>query len=125
MDILVVADNSSDETAEIVRAEGVRVIEHRETEPIGKGYALAFGTDALKMDPPEVVIVLDADCVVARAAVLVAWWKFGRSYISAKTLLAAPVYVLWKIPLYVNMLLRRRVLWTLTELDLSEGGEQS
>jgi cellulose synthase/poly-beta-1,6-N-acetylglucosamine synthase-like glycosyltransferase len=326
MNILVVADNCSDATAEIARAEGVRVIERRETERIGKGYALAFGIDALKMDPPEVVIVLDADCVVARAAlqllagrafeeqrplqaaytlrngfevspktalsnfaflvknvarpaglkrlnapclltgsgmafpwsalervsldtghlsedmwlsveltcagyaphfcenaavfgeapprermiktqrarwerghletmvraipklvwaawtqrrveelwlalelsvpplalllllissimgisfagmlfgleptpfgvalldfvfvgvaVLVAWWKFGRAYISAKTLLTAPAYVIWKIPLYVDALFRRRILWTRTERDVPEGGEQ-
>jgi cellulose synthase/poly-beta-1,6-N-acetylglucosamine synthase-like glycosyltransferase len=61
--ILVVADNCTDATATIARAAGANVIErHSETER-GKGYALAFGRDHLRADPPEVVIVLDADCL--------------------------------------------------------------
>jgi cellulose synthase/poly-beta-1,6-N-acetylglucosamine synthase-like glycosyltransferase len=86
MDILVVADNCNDATAEIARAEGVRVIDRRDTERIGKGYALAFGIDALKMDPPEVVIVLDADCVVARTALQ---HLAGRAFAEQRPLQAA------------------------------------
>jgi cellulose synthase/poly-beta-1,6-N-acetylglucosamine synthase-like glycosyltransferase len=62
-DILVVADNCTDETASIARANGARVIERSDASLRGKGYALAFGRDTLRADPPEIIIVMDADCV--------------------------------------------------------------
>lgn len=61
--IIVVADNCTDATAERARVGGVEVIERNEPDRRGKGYALAFGRDYLAAnDPPEVVLVLDADC---------------------------------------------------------------
>ena len=63
--ILVVADNCTDDTAMCARSAGAEVIERHDTERRGKGFALAFGRDALSHDPPEVVIVLDADCQMA------------------------------------------------------------
>jgi cellulose synthase/poly-beta-1,6-N-acetylglucosamine synthase-like glycosyltransferase len=61
--ILVVADNCTDATATIARAAGANVIErHSETER-GKGFALAFGRDHLRTAQPDVVMVLDADCL--------------------------------------------------------------
>ena len=64
MSILVVADNCSDATAAVARAEGARVVERTDPERRGKGYALTFGMEALAEDPPDVVIVVDADCRV-------------------------------------------------------------
>jgi cellulose synthase/poly-beta-1,6-N-acetylglucosamine synthase-like glycosyltransferase len=63
--VLVVADNCSDETAKIARAAGVEVIERQDPTRRGKGYALDFGVQHLKAAPPDVVVVLDADCQVA------------------------------------------------------------
>ena len=60
--ILVVADNCSDGTARIARAAGAEVIERSDTERRGKGYALAYGIDHLTPSPPDVLIVIDADC---------------------------------------------------------------
>lgn len=60
--ILVVADNCSDETAALVRACGAEAIERFDPQRRGKGYALDFGRNHLAADPPEVVIILDADC---------------------------------------------------------------
>lgn len=60
--LLVVADNCSDDTAQLVRAAGHDVIERHDTKRIGKGHALAFGRDHLRAAPPACVIVLDADC---------------------------------------------------------------
>ncbi|WP_108810022.1 glycosyltransferase [Sphingorhabdus sp. Alg231-15] len=66
--ILVVADNCTDDTPSIARAAGAAVVERNNSELLGKGYALAFGRDALAMDPPDSVIVLDADCTLGKGS---------------------------------------------------------
>jgi cellulose synthase/poly-beta-1,6-N-acetylglucosamine synthase-like glycosyltransferase len=60
--LLVVADNCTDATAAIARRHGATVIERHDPERRGKGYALDFGLRALASDPPQVVMVVDADC---------------------------------------------------------------
>jgi glycosyltransferase involved in cell wall biosynthesis len=67
--LVLVADNCSDDTAALARNAGAEVIERRDDALRGKGYALAFGVDHLRADPPDVVLVVDADCVVSRGAV--------------------------------------------------------
>ena len=62
--LLVVADNCSDRTAELARAAGAEVVERRDAERRGKGHALSFGAKELAEDPPDAVIVMDADCRV-------------------------------------------------------------
>jgi cellulose synthase/poly-beta-1,6-N-acetylglucosamine synthase-like glycosyltransferase len=62
--VLVVADNCSDETAAIARKLGAEVVERSDLERRGKGYALDFGVRRMRDDPPEVVIIIDADCLV-------------------------------------------------------------
>ncbi len=66
--ILVVADNCSDETAQIAKSCGAEVIERKDEQLRGKGYALAFGMAALRQHPPEIMIIVDADCHVADGA---------------------------------------------------------
>lgn len=61
-DVLVVADNCSDETASLVREQGVNLIERADDVRRGKGYALDFAREWLRQQPPDAVIVLDADC---------------------------------------------------------------
>ncbi|HKP60184.1 MAG TPA: glycosyltransferase family 2 protein [Polyangiales bacterium] len=63
--LVVVADNCSDDTAAIAARSGATVIERHDPERRGKGYALAFGLEHLAQDPPEVVIIVDADCQVS------------------------------------------------------------
>lgn len=60
--VLVVADNCTDQTASIAKDAGARVVERTSAELRGKGYALQFGLNQLRELPPEVVIVLDSDC---------------------------------------------------------------
>ncbi|HSN84651.1 MAG TPA: glycosyltransferase family 2 protein [Polyangiales bacterium] len=60
--IVVIADNCTDDTAEVARGAGAEVIERHAPEQRGKGYALAFGTDHLAADPPDLVLIVDADC---------------------------------------------------------------
>jgi cellulose synthase/poly-beta-1,6-N-acetylglucosamine synthase-like glycosyltransferase len=61
--LLVIADNCTDATAEIARNSGATAIERHDTERKGKGYALDFGLQSIASDPPEVVIMVDADCI--------------------------------------------------------------
>lgn len=67
--LLVVADNCSDETADLVRRAGHEVIERCDPDNRGKGFALAFGTDHLRAGPPACVIIFDADCETDAASI--------------------------------------------------------
>jgi cellulose synthase/poly-beta-1,6-N-acetylglucosamine synthase-like glycosyltransferase len=67
--LLVVADNCGDDTAALARAGGATVIERTDPERRGKGYALAFGLEHLAASPPEVLVILDADCAVSPGGV--------------------------------------------------------
>jgi len=60
--ILVVADNCTDDTAAIVQAAGVEVTVRADPARRGKGYALEFGVRHLGLNPPDVVVIMDADC---------------------------------------------------------------
>jgi cellulose synthase/poly-beta-1,6-N-acetylglucosamine synthase-like glycosyltransferase len=62
--LLVVADNCSDDTADVAAKNGAEVIQRSDSNNRGKGYALDFGLRYLAQNPPEVVVVIDADCIV-------------------------------------------------------------
>ncbi len=63
--VLVVADNCTDETAAVSTAAGAQVISRHDPDRRGKGYALGFAMRKLASAPPDVVIILDADCIPA------------------------------------------------------------
>jgi len=67
--LLVIADNCHDDTAALARGAGAQVVERHNDQLRGKGYALAYGVDHLRADPPDVVLVVDADCVLSDGAV--------------------------------------------------------
>jgi len=67
--IVVIADNCSDNTAEVARDAGVEAIERFNKEKRGKGFALDFGLQFLKQSPPEIVIVFDADCLISQGTI--------------------------------------------------------
>ena len=71
VDILVVADNCSDDTAARASAAGARVAERHDPVRRGKGYALAFGREVLAAAPPGCVVIVDADCVVEAGGIAV------------------------------------------------------
>jgi cellulose synthase/poly-beta-1,6-N-acetylglucosamine synthase-like glycosyltransferase len=61
--LVVVADNCTDETAQIARDGGVEVVERSDLTRRGKGFALQAGLTRLATArPPEFVVVVDADC---------------------------------------------------------------
>lgn len=62
--LVVIADNCTDETASIASSLGASVIERTNQNERGKGYALDFGLQYLKENSPEVVTVIDADCLI-------------------------------------------------------------
>ena len=66
--LLVVADNCRDATAAIARAAGAEVTERNDALRRGKGYALDHGVRWLERSPPAVVVIVDADCIVAPGA---------------------------------------------------------
>lgn len=66
--ILVVADNCTDDTAAIARAAGAEVIVREDPARRGKGYALEFGVQHLALNPPDVVVIMDADCELGENA---------------------------------------------------------
>jgi cellulose synthase/poly-beta-1,6-N-acetylglucosamine synthase-like glycosyltransferase len=67
--LVVVADNCDDETAAVAREAGAVVVERRDPARRGKGYALQCGLEFLRGDPPDAVIMVDADCLVGQQAV--------------------------------------------------------
>ena len=66
--LLVVADNCRDATAAIARTAGAEVTERNDALRRGKGYALDHGVRWLERSPPAVVVIVDADCIVAPGA---------------------------------------------------------
>ncbi len=60
--LLVVADNCSDDTADIAKRHGAEVTVREHAQKRGKGWALEHGRQVLAHDPPEVLVILDADC---------------------------------------------------------------
>ncbi len=61
--LVVIADNCSDETAKIARELGATAIDRQDSERRGKGYALDYGLKFIEKEPPEVVVLVDADCI--------------------------------------------------------------
>lgn len=60
--VLVVADNCSDGTAAVASGLGAEVIERFDATRKGKGFALDFARQHLRKNPPDVVLIVDADC---------------------------------------------------------------
>ncbi len=90
--ILVVADNCRDATADEARAAGADTIERHDPERRGKGFALAFGRDHLAGDPPDAVVVVDADCRIEPGSIerLAAAATATGAPVQASNLLVAP-----------------------------------
>lgn len=62
--VIVIADNCQDNTAELARETGVTVLEREHLTNRGKGYALDYAMQQIKDNPPEVLVILDGDCII-------------------------------------------------------------
>lgn len=90
--LLVVADNCSDATASVAGAHGADVVVRTDPTRRGKGYALDFGMSCLARDPPEVVLIVDADCRVGDGSIdiLARTCAAARSPVQARYLMQSP-----------------------------------
>jgi cellulose synthase/poly-beta-1,6-N-acetylglucosamine synthase-like glycosyltransferase len=64
MDIVVIADNSSDRTAEVARAAGVRCREREDPDHPGKPHAIAWALEREDVSTYDAVVIVDADTEV-------------------------------------------------------------
>lgn len=68
IDVFVIADNCTDDTAAIARSAGATVFTRHNTQKVGKGYALDYGLKAIWQEFPdndyEAYFVFDADNVL-------------------------------------------------------------
>lgn len=67
--ILCVAHNCSDLTAQVARRYGTEVIEVNQASSGGKPDAIKAGLCALDANPPDIVVIIDADCKVSKGAI--------------------------------------------------------
>jgi hypothetical protein len=92
LDVVVVADNCSDDTAAQAAAAGARVLERRDPQRPGKGRALAWAIERLGEDEhgPGAVVFVDADCTVTPNLVraLAARWRDGARAVQSRYLVA-------------------------------------
>lgn len=68
--LLVVADNCDDDTAHVAEEAGAEVLQRFDATRRGKGFALDYGVRYLGSgdEPPEVVVVVDADCLLGKGS---------------------------------------------------------
>ncbi len=90
-DIVVVADNCGDRTAEVARAAGAQVWERTDTSHRGKGYALRWALHSrASLSEYDAVCVFDADNVVqsnflrVMAAELASGHRASQAYLDTK-----------------------------------------
>ncbi len=58
--------------------------------------------------------ILATAFLLAVALLLAAWWRHGRSELPVGALMRIPLYILWKIPIYVGFFTRRQTGWNRT-----------
>jgi cellulose synthase/poly-beta-1,6-N-acetylglucosamine synthase-like glycosyltransferase len=67
-DVLVIADNCTDDTAARAHEAGARVLEHADATQKSKGYAIEYLIDAIKksgeFDAVDALVIIDADSTV-------------------------------------------------------------
>jgi 1,2-diacylglycerol 3-beta-glucosyltransferase len=92
LDVVVIADNCSDDTAAHATAAGARVLERADPDRPGKGRALAWALQRLgDGDPrPDAVVVVDADCTATPNLLraFAARWRDGARAVQSRYLVA-------------------------------------
>src|SRR5215831_2477025 len=90
-EVLVVADNCTDDTAAVARAAGAHVMARDEPGLRGKGYALQWTFERVlaRPSPPDAIVVVDADSVADPnfLAILVGRFETGSETVQGESLL--------------------------------------
>jgi cellulose synthase/poly-beta-1,6-N-acetylglucosamine synthase-like glycosyltransferase len=91
-EIVVVADNCTDATADLARVAGARVLVRTDTARLGKGFALKFAFGILLNEGFDAVLVIDADSVVDSNFLLevVRLFRAGADGVQARYLVLNP-----------------------------------
>src|SRR3546814_2115493 len=80
------------------------------------GLALLAGVGALSGNWMPLFLT-SAAFGFAAAALLAAWWRHGRGILPLAALLRIPIYILWKIPIYVGFFTRNQKAWNRTRRE--------
>ncbi|MDJ0694387.1 MAG: glycosyltransferase family 2 protein [Mastigocoleus sp. MO_188.B34] len=67
---------------------------------------------------PAMILTVAGCCLLL--AISIAWVKFGRADIPLHKLLIIPIYVLWKIPIYLKFLVKPQKVWERTKRESIE-----
>ncbi len=67
---------------------------------------------------PAMILTVAGCCLFL--AISIAWVKFGRADIPLHKLLIIPIYVLWKIPIYLKFLVKPQKVWERTKRESIE-----
>jgi hypothetical protein len=70
---------------------------------------------------PTVLLAMEG--LLFSISIVAAWVKFGRTNLRMLTLLAVPLYILWKVPLYFAFLVRPQTKWIRTQRDILNAPE--
>jgi cellulose synthase/poly-beta-1,6-N-acetylglucosamine synthase-like glycosyltransferase len=92
--LIVIADNCTDRTGAEASRAGAEVWTRTDAGRRGKGYAVSFALDHLESDPPDVLVLVDADCRVAECGIdrLARAALAHRRPVQARYLLHAPAH---------------------------------
>nr|WP_250890088.1 glycosyltransferase [Sphingobium nicotianae] len=60
-------------------------------------------------------LLLAAEFVIVAALLVLAWLRDGQATVSAATLARIPLYILWKIPVYLRLVRKRETQWVRTK----------
>ncbi|MEO0970886.1 MAG: glycosyltransferase, partial [Cyanobacteria bacterium J06639_18] len=82
------------------------------------GISLLVGFLGISIWIPAIILTVAGCCLLL--AIGIAWAKFARTDIPLHKLLIIPIYVLWKIPIYLKFLVKPQKVWERTNRESIE-----